>query len=178
MSMTLNTEIFIHDKVFIRDKIDRMELHCFANSLVGGGAFRVTKSKIVNDPGQGLDAWLMVFANEDGTPVHPVAEEVSPEFNPYPTPAHFARVTFDTGYAWRGALGEDCSCLHASYIVRMHDWLAEHNITMSWRNEYTGQISSGKEGIESLLGMGGETVEWFNNTLIPALNSQFEIRGI
>ena len=60
----------------------------------------------------------------------------------------------------------------------MHDWLAEHNITMSWRNEYTGQISSGKEGIESLLGMGGETVEWFNNTLIPALNSQFEIRGI
>ena len=156
--MTLNTKIFVHDE------IDRMELHSFANSLVGGGTFQVDKGEVINAPGQGLDAWLMVFANEDGTP-----------FNPHPTPTHFARVTFDTGYAYRGELGEDCSCLHAYYVVRMHDWLAERGITMSWCNEYTGKVSPGKEGIEELLEMGRKTTEWFHDTLVPALNEQFEI---
>ena len=87
-------------------------------------------------------------------------------------PACVLEVNLDTAYGYKGPNGMRCSDLHAVVIVRLGRWLAERSVPFAWRNEYTGEIHQGEEGIEELLSSGVEADRWFDGTLMPTIRRE------
>lgn len=151
--MTLSTDIYVLDKV------DPMEVFNYCNSEllhVDNPRFSDEESswskgtrRIMNAPGQGLNAWLSVSASLEGGPLHPEdVWETEDLEEPYlMSPKSYLTVNFDTGYSYSDEFG-GCETLHRRYIENLYDYFAEKGIKIKWRDEFTGEIHDGLDGLD------------------------------
>lgn len=182
--MTLSTY------VYVKEPVDRRELFTECNRIIGsheGVQFTADEDGIANRPDQGLNAWLLIRAHEDGVTYanDPAAEHGrfcdGPDDDCYhgeedegdcrDEPA-FAEVNFDTAYSHRDEYG-GCGELHARYIVMLGRWLEAKGLTWTWRNEFTGEINAGYDGLAGLSWSGQKAADWFASSVVPALRAQY-----
>lgn len=170
--MTLSTYLYVHGK------IDLAKLHEKAQSLVTPGrplasvSFTVEPAdhaywpgSIVNSPGQGFDAWLMVHG--PGGPENGGEEDEDGWTDK--TPVYDAKVNWDTAYGYTSSEGCGCAVLHAKYIVDLGTWLLERGLDFSWKNEFTGEVHSRFDGLEQFIEGGDAARAWFNDVARPAI---------
>lgn len=153
--MTLSTDIYV------LDKIDPMEVFNYCNTELlgvteprfsdGESTWDKGTRRIMNAPGQGLNAWLTVSASLDGSPLHRedvYEDDDDLEDGPYlMSPKTYLTINFDTGYSYKDEYG-GCETLHRRYIENLHDWLSEKGIAIRWRDEFTGDIHDGLNGLK------------------------------
>lgn len=154
--MTLSTDVYIQGPVDLHALKYVVQAALAEFDEVG----RTTEQQAWNDDsaglspswstmvGQGLPAWTYIhFA-------HPAAEGAwaQPEDENdegYVTPAHFARIDFDTAYGYRGENGETCSTLHVQLMTRVGKWLDEQSVPWKWRDEFTGKVHDAYDGFDT-----------------------------
>lgn len=200
--MTLNTSIAIGKPTNVRELFD------FCNTLLEAPAdvawkqgdcdYRVGQKQIMNEPMQGLPAWLWIYYGIGGPMVHvhdkwcevevgpakwdktgeaQVTVEQVAEHDAYvsgdPTQNGWAaiEVTFDTAYGYRGPGGETCSQLHANLIARLGAWLDRRGLPWKWQNEYTSEWFDGYDGLSEFASDRGAT-DWFDSIVRPIIESQ------
>ena len=182
--MTLDTH------VYVLDPVDHRALFAKCNSLIG--ATEGTRSTdeqdtdwrdgehvavpgnpwtIANEPDQGLKAWLMIHYRPDG-PLHPETshwDDCDPacDYLPHLTP-RYLEVSFDTAYGYRGREG-GVGDLHAWLVLETGRWLNERGVRWQWRNEFTGDVFDGADGLESLCTLGAEASAWMREKVLPAI---------
>lgn len=178
--MTLST------KIYVQGRLDPKVLFQVCNRLIGAPTgFRFTDKESVgrkdgrwiigNEPGQGLPAWLMVHYRPDG-PLWPEGEPHDKEWcepecdGAYHDPPCYALVDFDTAYGYRDELG-GCGDLHARLVESLGRLLDEGSVPWSWRNEFTGEVHRGYDGLDELGTGGREAADWFENVVRPAIES-------
>lgn len=176
--MTLATE------VFLSGDIDGREVFAYAQHLLAlydkqkrpaseqkTRAFEGPDSEGVaqlsNRIGQGLPAILDVKFRTDGSPLR--AEDIpETEGSDWEYPKCSVEVRFDTGYGYSDSLG-GCSHLHARFICALQDWVTERDGSLAWRNEYTGDVHQGLDGISEFIGDGNKAADWFATEALPAI---------
>lgn len=178
--MTLSTDIYI------LDPIDPSAVFTFCQELMGDPEdMAVEESEswaspgarvLMNAPGQGLPAWLMVF-HRSGAPLvtedsaRTCTEDCDPDRgdHPHPVPAYLT-VNFDTGYRYKDEHG-GCTELHIRYIVALGRWLNSQGVGWRWRDEYCGDIYDGLdlEGLKHFASDGKQAHDWFTNVVQPAI---------
>lgn len=153
--MTLSTY------VYVKDKIDRRALFMKCNQLVGadeGVRFSESDTGISNEPGQGLNAWVLISGRADG-PLTSAAEaaehgeecEGEDDCSWAHERACWAKANFDTSYSYQGPEG-GCGDLHARYVAELGKWLDDQGIGWEWRNEFTGEVHQRYDGLTELGG--------------------------
>jgi len=145
--------------------------------------------------GQGLPAWTMVhyrpggeYRTEAGALAHDTeicnvpgavyydADEPVCDGSHH-DPACRLMVDMDTAYGFHGPGGMGCSALHGVMIVRLGTMLAERGVPWQWRNEYTGELHSGFDGLDGLLHVGDEANAWFEGIALPAIMADIAKRS-
>ena len=185
--MTLNTAIFLdgaHGRTVAREVYD------FFNTLLGPRqdgrptAMHDEQMPWVSDGvrsfgnqlGQGLPAILEVsfrdnapLATAEQATEHTedcewdIKEGISCAWN-HPVACGIL-TTLDTAYGYSDAYG-GCSVLHARYIVDFYNnFVLPRGLSMRWKNEYSGKINEGINGIEEFLDGGDEAYEWFTDVM-------------
>lgn len=151
--MTLDTRIYVHDEV------DYRILFIRCNQLLGAHeGVRVkddpVRGSIGNLPGQGLDAWLIVYYGKGGprTPEGAHKSYCEPVLDECPAPCGvpcWAEVSFDTGYGYKGPEG-GCGDLHVRLIAQLGQWLDNRGLNWSWLNGFTGEVHHRYARLEEL----------------------------
>lgn len=126
-----------------------------------------------NKPDQGLPAWLMSAYRPDG-PLRaeaPGHDEDCDEdcTGKYHDRACWMSLDFDTAYGYRDSRDWGCGDLHAALVAELGEWLTGRGIRWEWRNEFTGDVHIGVDGLEELGSKGAEASAWFRNMALPAL---------
>lgn len=139
--------------------------------------------------GQGLPAWTMVHYRPGGayrtdaealahdTEICNVTEsEFYDDTEPVcdgsrHDPACHLKVEMDTAYGFTGPNGMRCDHLHGVMIARLGALLDERGVPWSWRNEYTGEVHQGTEGLDGLLRAGEAGNAWFDSVAMPAIQA-------
>lgn len=156
--MTLNTHIYLTGPV------DAKEVFDFCNGLLeaknpvfDNEESRWSKGvwRYMNEPGQGLNAWLTVAYRPDG----PLATEDIYDEEWLAQKACTVEISFDTGYSYRDEFG-GCSELHGRYIRALKQWADDHGATLAWQNEFTGDVFDGLDGLEDFGGEGEKAADW------------------
>lgn len=153
--MTLDTRIYVHGRVDYRQVFDAV------NQLLGATEmtrFDVRPDSVGNLPGQGLPAWLIVYCDPSGmSPHRPAGQhgvycagEEDGCMEPCAVPC-WLEVSVDTAYGYWGPEG-GCGGLHAWIITELGEWLDSRGLKWSWRNEFTGDVYQGTEGLATLTG--------------------------
>jgi hypothetical protein len=157
--MTLDTE------VWLKGPIDSEAAFTLALDAICQAAERpqdATSAKVFRAPdqistrpGQGLPAWLWLDRDPNGGAL-------------YPDLGVTVSFSWDTAYSSReGVNGDvDCDLLHARALVYVHGHLPP-GVTMKWRNEYTGDVFDGVDGLESLIESGADAQNWFWTVAAP-----------
>lgn len=178
--MTLDTRVYIHSPISYRDVFVK------CNQLIGsheGIKFTDKEVKypegerrlLYNHPGQGLPALLDVSYRNDG-PLYTGTSHwddcgddctYEPHFIP-----RWLEVSFDTAYGYIGENGERCGDLHARLVTELGVWLDERGVIWSWKNEFTGKVHRGYEGLTDLCSEGSNACSWFDADVAPALQAQ------
>lgn len=120
---------------YILHPVDRNALHTFCTGLLTrrcptAVTAHVTDTSIVNNPGQGLAAWLLIEARDDGTPL-----PLEPDDDNYPpAPSHHAVVAFDSP---SGAVTDQ---LHRHWIAQLQQWCTQQGNALVWRDEPTATL--------------------------------------
>ena len=128
-----------------------------------------------NEPAQNLPAWLMTAYRPDG-PLRAEARghdegcEDDCDGN-YHDRACWMSVDFDTAYGYRDKRGWGCGDLHAALVAELGAWLTSRGVRWEWRNEFTGEVHVGPEGLVELGPGGAEAQDWYVNTALPAILS-------
>lgn len=186
--MTLDTRIYVHGK------IDYRAVFVKCNQLLGATEqtrctdeqdtdYRLGKKvtlpgsswTIQNEPMQGLPGWLMLHYRPDAPLRVPgdhskycdgAADEC---YEPCGIPC-WLEISIDTTYSYHGPEG-GCGDLHAWFTAELGRWLNEQGVSFSWRNEFTGEVHQGFDGLEDL-GRGGlKALEWFATEALPAIRA-------
>ena len=155
--MTLDTRIYVHDRVPAQEVFGKL---C---ELVTGPprpGTRVTSDErsVMNDPGQGFDAWIIIYRDIEGKAPHRAEpeghdEECDEDCSYGHPPACWLEASLDTAYGYHGADG-DCGSLHARLVRELGEWLdARGALAWSWRNEFTGEVHQRFDGLGELGGM-------------------------
>jgi hypothetical protein len=126
-----------------------------------------------NQLGQGLPAWLMTAYRPDGPlraedPGHDEDCDEDCTGN-YHARVCWMKVDFDTAYGYKDKRGWGCGDLHAALLSELGAWLTAQGIRWEWRNEFTGDVHVGPDGLTELGGAGAEAQDWFANTVLPAV---------
>lgn len=177
--MTLNTQ------VWLKGPIDSEEAFTLALDAICQAAERpqdAKSAKVFREPnqistraGQGLPAWLWLDRDPNGGALYTDDQydtnDVGSPDRPYLT--NFAcavSFSWDTAYSSReGANGDvDCDLLHARALVYVHGHLPP-GVTLKWRNEYTGDVFDGVDGLESLIESGADAQNWFWTVAAPVI---------
>ena len=170
--MTLSTY------VYVKDKVDHRALFTKCNQLIGadeGVKFREDDDSIVNEPDQGLCAWLLIHYGTDApyvTTAHAAAHdeycEPGCDGGGHYERACWAKVNFDTAYSYHGPDG-GCGDLHARLVAELGKWMDDQGIDWEWRNEFTGEVHQRYDGLTELGDGGAEATDWFRNVAGPAI---------
>lgn len=131
--------------------------------------------------GQGLPAWLMT-AYRPGGPLtsperaaqctddcDPDSEDYGEDGYHYHPHACWMSVDFDTTYGYRDSRGWGCGDLHAALVAELGAWLDAKSVRWEWRNEFTGEVHTGAEGLTELGRGGVEAQQWFMSSVLPAM---------
>lgn len=117
--------------------------------------YRYGHNTIMNEPSQGLDAWLITHHN-NGAVIdwgEPEDEEMAEYYKEINRPTLSVYADFDTAYGFHGldrTTGRiiGCTDLHRGYIARIIDeYAAPRGLTVWWQNEYTGEWHKDIEGL-------------------------------
>jgi hypothetical protein len=149
--MTLDTRIYAPGA-------DYREVFTKVNQIIGaheGIRFEDGADSIMNLPGQGLGAWVIVY-HRDGEPVE---------------------VSIDTVYSYSGPDG-GCGDLHARVVAELGQWLDFKGVAWSWQNEFTGEVHQRYDGLTDLAGEGAEASAWVRDIVMPALFGQERDDGV
>jgi hypothetical protein len=211
--MTLSTDIYINQP------IDHRKVHARINEILGIADPKISDNPefdhweydengkparkvykgagsqwtLMNEPGQGFDAWVLVDYRPEGPLVGPEGghdgdcqlpgnESAWPYAEDGPCTyrrhfPHWVRVNMDTTYGYKDEFG-GCSDLHARVILRFGQWLEDQGITdWEWHNEYTGDTYRRFDGLETLGKSGKEADSWFTNTARPAIEAHAQAMG-
>lgn len=141
----------------------------------------------MNQVGQGLCAWLIVYYNESGPQVTQESYEAHDEDCNLPENKYYdedsdlcdgehnyrrprwVTVSFDTGYGYHGPNGEGCGDLHAELVAKLGQFLDYKGVPWLWENEFTGEFNRGYDKLSDL-GRGGENAqEWFKGIVLPTI---------
>lgn len=175
--MTLDTRVFVHDRV------DYREAWIKCNQLIGATeGTKFTDEPVASDPagawwiwntpGQGLLALLDIRYRKDG-PLRALPEAHDEDCEPGCTrdhrPACWLEASFDTPYGYRGPGGEGCGDLHARLVAELGQWLDGKGVTWSWRNEFTGDIHQGYDGLDELCEGGAKATAWYRTIVAPVI---------
>lgn len=183
--MTLDTKVVISAKT----PVDVEALYAFCAQMVGtpeGIEPRRDPSgncgRIDNPPGIGANAWLMIEYGMDGPLVSEpylldgVEDEDDKAYrlkSPSSNGWGCIEVSFDTAYGYRDENGLNCTALHATYILRLGEWLDERGADWQWQNEYTGEWFSRYDGIFQFVGSDGpKAMDWFQNVAKPVIDAE------
>jgi hypothetical protein len=185
--MTLDTRIYVHGPV------DHREAFVVFNRLLGaheGIRFSDEQDKsyrdgewavfpdspwtIANDPDQGLPGWLMIHYRPEA-PLRTAAavaacdEDCEPDCDgTYHSRACHLEVSIDTAYSYHGPDG-GCGDLHARLVAEFGHWLDGKGVRWQWKNEFTGEVHWGYEGLTELGAGGLAALEWFATAALPAI---------
>jgi hypothetical protein len=184
--MTLDSRVYIHDDLALSDLVAKCEQLIGAprdvrftdsqdRSWKDGKSFVEPHSPwtFSNDPGQGLCAWLLIYHRIEA-PLRPTSAEHEPDIcdedcdGAWHDPACWLIVSLDTAYSYRGPDG-GCGDLHARIIAELGQWLDERGIAWSWRNEFTGDLHQGYDGLTDLASQGAPASAWFRDIVRPAI---------
>lgn len=182
--MTLNTAIYIHQP------IDPRPLFAYINAeLLNTGPDNLTEDvdmsaqfdwyapgswQLGNVWGQGYAAALKVNYRRDGELLHDGScDEDCAEVYAHRLPcqeeehhpAHYVRVNLDTSYGYSDEHGDGAGRLHARLVAHIGSWLTTRGVTWSWRNEFTGDIYRGTDGLDTLMGDGEDARAWLTSIL-------------
>lgn len=185
--MTLSTE------VYILDEVDPAEVFRFCQALLtkyddrpgaheqkwkDDGGWRDDDSRCIrNEIGQGLPAILDVtyriggpLTTEAMAAAHTEdCEDAEESCHYYHPRACWLDVDFDTAYGYRDKRGWGCSDLHAAVVSELGAWLTSQGIRWEWRNEFTGAVHTGPDGLDELGSAGAEAQDWFATAVLPAI---------
>jgi hypothetical protein len=175
--MTLDT------RIYVLDRIDHRELFARCGQLIGADeGIKFTDDQdcaygdadplaqpwtIANNPGQNLCARLMVHYRP-GAPLRTEAQASAHDMDC--EGACYAEVSFDTAYGYRGPDG-GCGDLHVRLVTQLGQWLDGRGIRWQWRNEFTGEVFWGYEGLDQLGSGGAQAERWFTGAVAPAIAS-------
>ena len=172
--MTLDTHIYAHGPV------DYREVFVKCNQLIGateGTRFSDKDGTISNDPGQGLPGWLFVYYRKDA-PLRTRDEAVAHDSDcepgcdgEYHDVACYLEVSLDTAYGYSDDLG-GCGDLHARFVAALGKWLEAKGSPWSWRNEFTGEVHVGADGLDELGTSGADARQWMNSSVLPAITTE------
>jgi hypothetical protein len=167
--MTLSTY------VYVLDQVDYREVFVKCNQLIGaheGVRFSEHDGWIGNGLDQGLCALMHV---DHGAPLVTPAqaaqhdEDCEPDCNgDHWDRACWLKVNFDTAYSYSGPDG-GCGDLHARLVAELGQWLDERGARWEWRNEFTGEVHQGYDGLTELASGGAQASDWFRNIAAPAI---------
>jgi hypothetical protein len=145
-----------------------------------------------NEADQGLPAWLMSAYRPDGPlvaedPGHdeycsiPENPDYYDEDEPCDGGGHdrvcWMSVDFDTTYSYRDVRGWGCGDLHAAMVAELGAWLTAKNVRWEWRNEFTGDVHVGTDGLGELGARGAEAQDWMRTMVIPAIVTDMALGG-
>ncbi len=140
--MTLSTSIRIIEPHPVQEIFD------VCNALLGAVSPKTSHEdcpydpglrQIMNEPGQGYDAWLIVEYGAD-SPIPAV--DGAPECA--------IDVDFDTSYSYQNDNGGGCADLHAWFIRELGRGLDARGLTWYWQNEFTGEWHPSSDPVTSL----------------------------
>jgi len=177
--MTLSTNVYILDKVDPQEVFDYCNNHLLHAKNPKTSILDPKWEKdedvtgLENEPGQGIPAWLITKFRKSGEMLYPKdltqneyfgEDEESAWGSRLYVPACYMDLDFDTSYSYRSALG-DCNALHAFFILSLYNWLKGKGVRIKWKNEYTGEIFDGLDGLSEFFHAGSEAQEWFRTVL-------------
>jgi hypothetical protein len=189
--VTLNTNVFILDPVNPHDLFSIVLALIAAESGTTVEACRTEddgKGTLETSCGQGLCAWFRLRYNGDGplytaeqqaarTATHDEYCEPGCDGSGHYDPDLFInrpcalKFDLDTTYGYRDAKG-GCGDLHARLLEATGVWLDARNVRWEWQNEFTGEIFTGHDGLETLTTKGREAANWMNATVTPVIEAQ------
>jgi hypothetical protein len=123
--------------------------------------------------GQGLPGIVDCEYRDGGSPLatEDVYEDEDEGEEPYITQRKSqVELSWDTAYGYNEN-GLSCSMLHAKALILLYESLPDR-ITLTWQNEYTGDIFEGLNGLDRLLDNGDKAADWFENLVKPALEAE------
>lgn len=182
--MTLNTRMFVHDR------IDPQDFFRGVQYIVGqlSDPVRLPEEQSVEDEptiygevegynkesrmlmtscGQGLSAWIMVHYVPDGPYRAEDYRETEDDYEDY-RPACHLELSMDTAYGYSGP-GGGCGALHAVLVQQIGTILDDMEIAWSWEDESTGEIYSGYDNLDKLASSGAEASQWFEKDILPLM---------
>jgi hypothetical protein len=186
--MTLNTDVFVLDPVNPRELFAAVLEIIAAESGVPVGSCRTEddgKGSLTTSCGQGLCAWFHLRYNGDGplytaeqraerVAIHDKWCEEGCDGSEHYDPDLFLsrpcalKFDLDTTYGYQDAKG-GCGDLHARIVGAAGAWLDARGVRWEWKNEFTGDVYTGHDGLETL-GMGGrEAANWMRTCVLPAI---------
>lgn len=136
-----------------------------------------------NSVGQGLPAWLLTKYRIDA-PLQPEEQVLEHDkwccldgepdeicdLESHREQACWMKVDFDTAYGYRHPqTGWNCGDLHAALVTQLGLWLNKQELRWCWRNEYTGDIYQGHDGIDTLSEGAVDACAWFETMVKPAI---------
>jgi hypothetical protein len=195
--MTLNTHVWLHGPIHgevaftlalqaILDAADRgAELDAVRVEYDdnGGWSSRCTGHDLLQTVPQGLPAWTCCWYRHDGSPVatDDRLEQFDARWHSEEDPPGIEQrkcqveISWDTAYGY-SERGIGCTELHARALVLLHSWLPE-GVTLTWQNEFSGEIFDGLTGLEGFLGDGAKANDWYRNVAAPAIAAHIAAQG-
>jgi hypothetical protein len=186
--MTLNTN------VFVLDPINPHELFAAVLAIVAAESGQTPemcrteddgKGTLETTVGQGLCAWFRLRYNGDGPlytaeqraariAIHDKWCETDCDGSGHYDPDLFlsrpcaVKFDLDTGYSYRDTKG-GCGDLHARIVGAAGAWLDARSVRWEWENEFTGDVYTGHDGLDTLGTGGEEAANWMRTSVLPAL---------
>jgi hypothetical protein len=166
--MTLNTRIWLHGPIHGRAAFNRAlsAIMCAVDRVdeIASAQIRESSpnplggySSIHTVIGQGLPGIVDCDYREDGSPLATEDVYSDDEDDVYEDGTRWidqrkcqAELSWDTAYGYQEN-GLSCSMLHAKALILLYESLPD-DVTLTWQNEYTGDIFDGLDGLDSLLG--------------------------
>ena len=89
----------------------------------------------------------------------------------------WVEIALDTTYGYRaespdGRATWGCGDLHAAIVGVLGAFLDGRGVSWHWQNEYTGEFSRGRDGLDDLGMSGAASHEWLMNVVRPAVGAQ------
>lgn len=144
--MTLSTRVRIIEPTAVREVFD------YARGLLGAQEATWEDKEwydgdraILNEPGQGFAAWLIVRYGGGGL-LHQeecdCAEWVE-DGQCHCPPVGSVELDFDTAYGYQAENGAGCADLHAWLVREMGEWLSARGLDWWWYDELQGEWHHG-----------------------------------
>lgn len=185
--MTLNTRVYVQGPVDLKEMFrycqEMISVFDVERRTADQQEWRLTPEVLMNEGGQGLPAWLMIYhggerpcrTEEQAAACDDCCEK---DCNPADhEPPSWYKVSFDTGYGYQGPSGMGCGDLHTLFVAKLGFWLDDRKVPWKWLNEFTGVVHDDYESLADLSGGGRQASAWYANVAAPAIEAHIRKLG-